>query len=219
MARALGETIAVFLVIGRADGRLPAPADAVGALVHPGQTLSTKLGGPEPVLAGGAGAHHAALSALRLLLFALIAAITVAGLYRSKRTDRRVGHRHLRSRPRGRRIRALGLDRAQLSRSVLVPWATPGLLTGTLLGLARAAGETAPLLFAATVFAGASGLPAGITDTPVVALPTHVFTLAQDAADPVALDAAWGAALVLVLLAALLLLAAIPARRRMEAHQ
>jgi phosphate transport system permease protein len=46
-----------------------------------------------------------------------------------------------------------------------------------------------------------------------------VFTLAQDAADPVALDAAWGAALVLVLLAALLLLAAIPARRRMEAHQ
>lgn len=114
---------------------------------------------------------------------------------------------------------ALGLDRAQLARSVLVPWAAPGLLTGTLLGLARAAGETAPLLFAATVFAGAAGLPAGITDTPVVALPTHVFALAQDAADPVALDAAWGAALVLVLLAALLLLAAIPARRRMEAHQ
>ncbi|MGH3964559.1 MAG: phosphate ABC transporter permease subunit PstC [Pseudonocardiaceae bacterium] len=383
LARALGETIAVFLVIGRADGRLPAPLDALGALVHPGQTLSTKLGGPEPVLAGGAGAHHAALSALGLLLFALVAAITVAGLRSSRWTDRRVGHRQLRPRlcprPRGRRIRdrvavlalrsavvvplllvagvlgvlavrgaagwhpqfwlqpatgasgggvrdqvlgtvvlvagtamlaapvglglglliaeyagpraaralrtatvtlggvpsillglvaydlvvrtlgwgkswvagvlaltvlvvpvaatvtatrlaalphtrreaalALGLDRAQLARSVLVPWAAPGLLTGTLLGLARAAGETAPLLFAATVFAGAAGLPAGITDTPVVALPTHVFALAQDAADPVALDAAWGAALVLVLLAALLLLAAIPARRRMEAHQ
>jgi phosphate transport system permease protein len=379
LARALGETIAVFLVIGRADGRLPAPADALAALVHPGQTLSTKLGGPEPVLAGAAGAHHAALSALGLLLFALVAAITVAGLRRSRRADRGVGHRRLRPRPRGRQIRdrvavlavraavvvplllvagvlgvlavrgaagwhpqfwlqpatgasgggirnqilgtvilvlgtamlaapvglglglliaeyagpraarglrtatvtlggvpsillglvvydfvvrtlgwgkswvagvlaltvlvvpvaatitatrlaalpparreaalALGLDRAQLARSVLVPWAAPGLLTGTLLGLARAAGETAPLLFAATVFAGASGLPTGIINTPVVALPTHVFTLAQDAADPAALDAAWGAALVLVLLAALLLLAAIPARRRMEAHQ
>jgi phosphate transport system permease protein len=114
---------------------------------------------------------------------------------------------------------ALGLTRTQFARSVLMPWAMPGLLTGSLLGLARAAGETAPLLFAATVFAGAAGLPSGVVDSPVVALPTHVFTLAQDSADPAALDAAWGAALVLVLISALLLLAAVPARRRMEAHR
>ncbi|MGH3913172.1 MAG: phosphate ABC transporter permease subunit PstC [Pseudonocardiaceae bacterium] len=376
LARALGETIAVFLVIGRADGRLPAPADVLTALVHPGQTLSTKLGGPEPVLAGAAGAHQAALSALGLLLFVLVAVITVVGLRLPRRTGRGTRYSRLRPRLRGRHIRdrvaifalraavavplllvtgilgviavrgaagwdpqfwlepptgasgggvrdqvlgtvvlvwgtailaapvglglglliaeyagpraarglrtatvtlggipsillglvvydlvvrtlgwgkswlagvlaltvlvvpvaatvtatrlaalpparreaalALGLGRAQLARSVLVPWAAPGLLTGTLLGLARAAGETAPLLFAATVFAGVSGLPTGIINAPVVALPTHVFALAQDAADPAALDAAWGAALVLVLLAALLLLAAVPARRRME---
>ena len=47
------------------------------------------------------------------------------------------------------------------------------------------------------------------------ALPTHIFTLAQDAADPAAVDAAWGAALALVVVAGLLVLAAVPARRRM----
>ncbi len=375
LARALGETIAVFLVIGRADGRLPAPADALASLVNPGQTLTTKLGGPEPVLAGAMGAHRAALSALGLLLLVLVAVITLAGFHRFKRASR---YRRLRASPRGRQLRdrvavltlrvavvvplllvagmlgvlavrgavgwdpgfwlrpatgasgggvrdqilgtivlvlgtallaapvglglglliaeyaglrtarrlrtatitlggmpsillglvaydlvvrtlgwgkswvagvlalsvlvvpvaatvtatrlaalpstrreaalALGLNRAQFARSVLVPWTAPGLLTGTLLGLARAAGETAPLLFAATVFAGAAGLPTGIVDAPVMALPTHVFTLAQDSADQAALDAAWGAAFVLVLLSALLLLAAIPARRRMETH-
>lgn len=401
LARALGETIAVFLVIGRADGRLPGPSEIFGAILRPGQTLTTKLGGPEPVLAGSAGAHAAALAALGLLLLTIVAVATLAGLrpprpprvgpslrasraiaaresgeraaragFRRRRGDAlRPAHRARGSRdrlgiwtlraavgvplvlvgavlglllvrgsvafdptfwlrasvgasgggvreqilgtvllvvstgllaapvglglglliaeyagPRGARAlrtatltlggvpsillglvayetvrgagwgktwlagtvalavlvvpvvatataarlaalpparreaaEALGLRHGQLARSVLVPWAAPGLLTGTLLGLARAAGETAPLLFAATVFAGAGGLPTGLTDSPVVALPTHVFTLAQDAADPAALDAAWGAALVLVLLAGLLLAAAVPARRRMEA--
>lgn len=99
LARALGETIAVFLVIGRADGRLPAPADALAALVSPGQTLTTKLGGPEPVLAEAMGAHRAALSALGLLLFVLVAVITVAGFHRSTRTSK---HHRLRTRPRWR---------------------------------------------------------------------------------------------------------------------
>jgi len=111
---------------------------------------------------------------------------------------------------------ALGLTRGQVVRSVLLPWTRPGLLTGILLGLARAAGETAPLLFAATVFAGAGGIPDGVVQAPVVALPTHVFTLAQDAADPAALEAAWGAAVVLVAITVLLLLVALPLRRRME---
>ncbi|MGH8974937.1 MAG: ABC transporter permease subunit, partial [Acidimicrobiia bacterium] len=110
----------------------------------------------------------------------------------------------------------LGLRRVQLVRSVLVPHAVPGLVTGLLLGLARAAGETAPLLFTATVFSGAPTLPSGVREAPVAALPTHVFTLAQDAADPAALRTAWGAAFALVVVAGLLVLAAVPARRRLR---
>jgi phosphate transport system permease protein len=120
--------------------------------------------------------------------------------------------------PNGRReaAQALGLRRAQLLRSVLLPQALPGLVTGLLLGLARAAGETAPLLFTATVFNGAPVLPAGVRRSPVAALPTHIFVLAQDAADPGALRAAWGAALALVVLAGLLVAGAVPARRWMQ---
>jgi phosphate transport system permease protein len=50
----------------------------------------------------------------------------------------------------------------------------------------------------------------------VVALPTHIFNLAQDAADPAARRAAWGTALVLILVAGVLALLAVPARRRVE---
>ena len=112
---------------------------------------------------------------------------------------------------------AAGLRRNQLARSVLVPQAVPGLVTGLLLGLARAAGETAPLLFTAAVFSGAPTCAPGRRQSPVAALPTHIFTLAQDAAEPAARQAAWGAALALVVVAGLLALAAVPARRRMAA--
>ncbi len=372
LARALGETIAVFLVIGRADGRLPDPARALDSLLEPGQSLTTKLGGPEPVLAGAIGPHRAALCAVGLLLLLAVAGATIAGstsrkAQRGVRRTRARSRRELRCRF-GRSLRiaavllpvgllvgvavllvdrgataldpafwttpatgasgggvrgqilgtvllvatagvialpvglglglvlgeyaspravralrtatltlggvptillglagyavfstafgwgkswlagaivlaivvvpvmglttaarldqlaperreaalALGLSRSQVVRSVLLPHARPAVLTGLLLGLARAAGETAPLLFTATVFAGAPVLPSGVVQQPVQALPTHVFTLAQDAADPTALASAWGAALVLVVLAGLLLLAAVPARRRLE---
>lgn len=371
LARALGETIAVFLVIGRADGRLPDPASALSSLLSPGQTLTTKLGGPEPVLAGAVGDHRAALAAVALLLLLCVGGATVASSRRSgARLARRIPYagrfRQAHDRtatalrtaavalpllllagiamlaitrgsaalwpsfwledalgasgggvrgqilgttllvfaagvvtlpvglglglllgeyagPRTRRVLhtatltlggvptivlglagyaffstalgwgkswlagallltvvatpvvalttaarldqlaagrreaalALGLSRSQLVRSVLLPHARPALLTGLLLGLARAAGETAPLLFTATVFAGATALPSGVVQAPVLSLPTHIFALAQDAADPAALASAWGAAVVLITLAGLLLLAALPVRRRM----
>lgn len=373
LARALGETIAVFLVIGRADGRLPDPAGALTSLLSPGQTLTTKLGGPEPVLAGAASDHRAALAALALLLLVVVSGATLAGTRRGRvrvrstlqgaqrlrglrdRADAALGVAavalpllllggivlllatrgssalapdfwlspatgssaggvrgqiagtlllvatagalalpaglglglllgeyagprltatlrtatvtlggvptillglagyaffssylgwgkswlagsillavvatpvvalttagRLDALPAARREAALamGLRRSQLVRSVLLPHALPAVLTGLLLGLARAAGETAPLLFTATVFAGAAAVPSGVVQQPVQALPTHVFTLAQDAADPAALDAAWGTAVVLVVLSGLLLAVALPARRRLEA--
>ncbi len=376
LARALGETIAVFLVVGRADGRMPAdPVDALSRLVRPGQTLTTKLNGPESVLAGTAGAHWAALCGLALVLLAVVAAVTIMGQRRAggsggRRRARSPAGAALARRARDRLAKAVlwsalgltlalvgailvvvvskgaaaldprfwwqpatgasgggirdqvagtlvlvaaagllaapvglalglvlaeyagprlsrwlrtftltlggvpsivlglwaywlfgtrlswgrswlagaialavvvvppvaiavaaavtalaperrevalasGLRHNQLVRSVLVPQAVPGLVTGLLLGLARAAGETAPLLFTAAVFSGAPTFPQGVVQSPVSALPTHIFTLAQDAADPAAVDAAWGAALALVVVAGLLVLAAVPARRRM----
>jgi len=381
LARALGETVAVFLLIGRADGRLPEFVHSIFALGEPGQTITTKLNGPESILAGSSGAHWAALCALGLLLLVIVASLTAIGAAATRRRSslpRRLLRRSIRGAARARRARdrvsracllgllvlppalfgltvaavlvrgstaldpgfwlsatsgasgggardqilgtlvliaaaaalaapvglglgvviaeagarsvrrwlrvgtmtlagvpsivlglagyavfvyglqwgktwvagaillaviaipvvaisvataldalpagrreaasALGLRRTQLLRSVTLPHARPALTTGLLLGLARAAGETAPLLFAATVFAGASGVPSHLTDAPVVALPTHIFTLAQDAADPAAIHAAWGAALALMIIAGALLLAAIPFRRRMEAQ-
>ena len=379
LARALGETVAVYLVVGRADGHIPRSLGNVfSLLVHPGQTLTTKLNGPESILAGTSGAHWAALCSLGLLLLAGVAGLTIVGQRRAtgdldasgRRVTRLRGagrHRAARDRtvrvalsavlalpllavvgvaavlvtrgtdalhpafwstlssgasgggirgqlagtvllvavagllaapvglalglvmseyarpaagrwlrtltltlggvpsillglwgywlfairlgwgkswlagsivlavvavppvvvavaaavaalPAGRReaALALGLRRDQLVRSVLVPQAVPGLVTGLLLGLARAAGETAPLLFTATVFNGAPVLPAGVRRAPVASLPTHIFVLAQDAADPAAMRAAWGAALALVVVAGLLVAGAVPARRWMR---
>jgi phosphate transport system permease protein len=105
----------------------------------------------------------------------------------------------------------LGLTRSQVVWSVLIPQSLSGLVSGLLLGLARAAGETAPILFAAAVFSGA-GLPAGIRDSPVVALPYHIFVLAQDSLDPAVQDHLWGAAAVLLALVFALSLLALPAR-------
>lgn len=377
LARALGEAIAVFLVVGRADGRLPESFGGfISSLVHPGQTLTTKLAGPEPMLAGTSGPYFAALCGLGIVLLVLVAAATVWG---TRRASGRTVRRGLRSRqattrlriPRDRvttllrlgalllpgtllvgmlailltrgssalnpafwfspsagaagggvrdqilgtlllllttalialplgygagvligahasartarvletltvaiggtptillglagyvlfssamgwgrswlagaivlvpvvvpvialttagRIRsmpaeltesalALGLSRTQYIRSVVIPYTWPATLTGLLLGLARAAGETAPLIFTATVFFGAPALPTGIVNSPVQALPTHIFTLSQDSGAPEAIAQAWGSALVLVLITAVLLSLAVALRNRFE---
>jgi phosphate transport system permease protein len=114
---------------------------------------------------------------------------------------------------------ALGLSRAQIVWAVLLPQARGGLITGTLLGLARAAGETAPIMFTATIFAGAT-FPTAIKDSPVLTLPYHIFILAQDSFDPAVGSKLWGAALVLLGLVFALSLLALPGRFRQheEAH-
>jgi phosphate transport system permease protein len=108
--------------------------------------------------------------------------------------------------------RALGLGGDRVIRAVVVPHALPGLVTGTLLGLGRACGETAPIMMTAAVFAGPD-LPRGIRDEPVLACPYHIFTLAQDSSSPLAVQNAWGTALVLVIMVLALGLASMMARR------
>lgn len=93
----------------------------------------------------------------------------------------------------------------------MLPRSKGGLLTGLFLGLGRAAGETAPIMFTATIFAGAT-VPSGIKESPVLSLPYHIFVLAQDSLDPAASTKLWGTALSLILLVFALSLVALALR-------
>ena len=90
---------------------------------------------------------------------------------------------------------ALGLPRWRVSLQLVLPAAAPGVITGALLSVARASGETAPLLF--TAF----GNPFFVTDPtePIQSLPVTVFHNAL-LPYPSLQEQAWGAALVLVAL-------------------
>lgn len=113
----------------------------------------------------------------------------------------------------------LGLTQSQIIWSVILPQSATGLVTGSLLGLARIAGEIAPIMFTATIFAGAT-LPHGIKESPVLSLPYHIFILAQDSFDPAVGAKIWGTALVMIGLVFTLSLIALPARLKIheEAH-
>lgn len=109
----------------------------------------------------------------------------------------------------------LGLSRSRVIWSVILPQSFKGWVTGSLLGLGRAAGEVAPIMFTATIFSGAS-LPHGVKESPVLSLPYHIFILAQDSFDPAIGSKVWGTAVVLLLLVLALSVMALPARIRMH---
>ena len=71
---------------------------------------------------------------------------------------------------------ALGAGKAQTIARVVVPCAMPGMLTGAILGVARAAGETAAVMFTAAVFFTPK-TPTSIFDS-VMCLPYHIYVLA-----------------------------------------
>ncbi len=79
---------------------------------------------------------------------------------------------------------ALGATRWQTIRKSVLPFAMPGILTSSVLSLARAAGETAPIMFTAAVAAKDDlpwegvGSPLGVLTGQVQALPYHIYTLA-----------------------------------------
>ncbi len=79
LGRALGETIAVFLVIGRRDNVWPERLLSIEPLAGAGQTVTTKLGGSETFLAYGDPVHWGALLALGLLLLAVVGLLSFAG--------------------------------------------------------------------------------------------------------------------------------------------
>ena len=71
---------------------------------------------------------------------------------------------------------ALGATKWQTIYRVVLPAALPGILTGAILGVSRAAGETAPIMFTAAVFF-TPHLPSSVFDA-IMALPYHIYVLA-----------------------------------------
>jgi phosphate transport system permease protein len=92
---------------------------------------------------------------------------------------------------------ALGATKWQSIRTNVLPYALPGMLTGTVLGLARAAGETAPIMFTGAAFA-LPFLPKSLSDQ-FMALPYHLYIMATQHHDLAkARPMAYGTALVLI---------------------
>jgi phosphate transport system permease protein len=99
---------------------------------------------------------------------------------------------------------ALGISRWRTILSVVVPAAQRGLLTGALLAIARAAGETAPLLFTAL---GNRFLSLSVTGGPIDALPLRIYRYATGPYSEQH-QQAWAASFVLVLTVFVISLAA-----------
>jgi phosphate transport system permease protein len=110
---------------------------------------------------------------------------------------------------------ALGANRWQAIRQVILPAALPGMLTGAILALGRAAGETAPItLTSATAYSPA--LPDSVFNE-TMALTTHIYNLATNGANIAATKPQqFGTALVLVAMVLGMSLAAVVLRARLR---
>jgi len=111
---------------------------------------------------------------------------------------------------------ALGGTKWQTVRRVVLPQALPGIITGVILGLERAAGETAPILFTVAAFF-LPRLPRSIFDQ-TMALPYHLFVIStQVPGMPVRIQ--YGTALVLLVFVLSMNVAAAIMRSRFRARR
>ncbi|TNE66269.1 MAG: phosphate ABC transporter permease PstA [Rhodobacteraceae bacterium] len=100
----------------------------------------------------------------------------------------------------------------------VLPLAMPGILTGTIIGLAQALGETAPLLLIGMVGFIASNMPDGIAAgflSPNSAMPAQIYEWAKRA-DPAYYERAWGGIIILLLFLMTMNIIAVILRRRFE---
>jgi len=110
---------------------------------------------------------------------------------------------------------ALGATKWQTIYRVVLPAAFPGMLTGCILGISRAAGETAAIMFTAAVFFTRQ-LPTSLFD-PVMALPYHIYVLATAGTEiELTRPLQYGTALVLIALVFSMKLIAIYFRARLQ---
>ncbi len=107
----------------------------------------------------------------------------------------------------------LGASRTQMVFHHVLPLAAPGILTGTIIGLAQALGETAPLLLIGMV-AFVANYPTTPMD-PATALPVQIYMWANEA-ERAFVERTSGAIIVLLMFLAVMNIAAILLRRRFE---
>lgn len=113
---------------------------------------------------------------------------------------------------------ALGATKWQTIARVVLPAALPGMLTGAILGLARAAGETAAIMFTAAVFY-TPRTPDSVFSS-VMALPYHMYVLATAGTDiEKTRPLQYGTALVLIMLVLGMNLVAIVVRDRLQRNR
>ena len=89
---------------------------------------------------------------------------------------------------------ALGLPRWKVVVRIVLPTAAKGIVTGALLAVARASGETAPLV---VTILGSNFFVTKLTGSPIAALPLYIFQNATQP-NPVGIRLAWAATLVLI---------------------
>ena len=92
---------------------------------------------------------------------------------------------------------SLVASRWQTIRHSVLPFAVPGIMTGTILGISRAAGETAPILFTVAAFY-LPRLPHSVFDQ-AMALPYHLYVISTQIPN-IPVGRRYGTALVLLLL-------------------
>ena len=112
----------------------------------------------------------------------------------------------------------VGASKMQTVFHHVLPLAAPGILTGTIIGLAQALGETAPLLLIGMVGFIASEYPDGVASgflDPNSAMPAQIFEWAKRA-DPAFYERAWGGIIVLLVFLLIMNTIAIILRRRFE---
>ena len=106
---------------------------------------------------------------------------------------------------------SLGASHWQTIRHAVLPFAVPGIMTGTILGISRAAGETAPILFTVAAFY-LPRLPQSLFDQ-AMALPYHLYVISTQIPN-IPASQRYGTALVLLLLVLSLNLLAVVLRTR-----
>lgn len=111
---------------------------------------------------------------------------------------------------------SLGATRWQTIRRIVLPEGQPGILTGVILGLERAIGETAPILFTGAVFSLPS-LPSSLL-SPTMALPYHLYVISTQVPE-MPLEIQYGTALVLMMIVLVLNLIATIIRARARAKR
>ncbi|NDV99236.1 phosphate ABC transporter permease PstA [Salipiger sp. PrR002] len=112
----------------------------------------------------------------------------------------------------------VGASKMQATFHHVLPLAMPGILTGTIIGLAQALGETAPLLLIGMVGYIATNYPEGVFSgflSPNSAMPAQIYEWAKRA-DPAYYERAWGGIIILLVFLLAMNLLAIVLRRKFE---